>query len=91
MSDLSQELDASVQRLVTAAQQPTIVASESGRDSLKLGVLASGKIQWELKLYAQPGQDPYSFVTAATAIAEQLHAYYTDHKPGDPLLVLTRP
>lgn len=78
-------MDQAILKMVSMAQRPTIIASESGANSFETGTLASGKIQWKLKLYAQPGDDPYEFVEAAAAITEQVYSYYLDHKPGEPL------
>jgi len=80
----SQIVADAVRQLALTSQQPAVVASESGRNSITLKMLASGQIQWECHWY-QTGDDPYKFVQDSFFITDQVAAFLHNHKPGEPL------
>jgi hypothetical protein len=83
---ITETLSDGIRRMAMTAQQPAVIASESGRTSLELKMLATDKIQWGVHWY-QTGDDPYDFVEDAFYITDQIATFLHNHKPGDPLIL----
>lgn len=66
---------AAVRQVMAEMQRPTVIASESGVNSVKLNALASGLTQVEVKIYHE---DP----DVAAAIARRIYTAEIEHWSG---------